>query len=51
MRLQVSKSKNSASLYVIKTIYTNGKEHTKIVENLGTVAELSKKLSGQDPYE
>ena len=49
MRLQVSKSKNAASLYVIKTIYTNGKEHTKIVEKLGTVAELSTKLNGQDP--
>ncbi|MDV3425889.1 MAG: IS1634 family transposase [Bacillota bacterium] len=49
MRLQISKSKNSASLYVIKTIYTNGKEHTKIVEKLGTVAELEKKLNGQDP--
>ena len=51
MRLQVSKSKNSASLYVIKTTYTNGKEHTKIVEKLGTVAELSKKLNGLDPIE
>lgn len=51
MRLQVSKSKNSASLYVIKTIYAGGKEHTKIVEKLGTVAELSKKLNGQDPIE
>ena len=31
MRLQVSKSKNSASLYVIKTVYIEGKEHTKII--------------------
>ncbi len=51
MRLQVSKSKNAASLYVIKTIYTNGKEYTKIVEKLGTVSELSAKLNGQDPIE
>lgn len=51
MRLQISKSKNAASLYVIKTIYTNGKEHTQIVEKLGTVAELEKKLNGQDPVE
>lgn len=51
MRLQISKSKNAASLYVIKTVYTNGKEHTKIVEKLGTVSELSKKLDGQDPVE
>jgi transposase len=51
MRLQISKSKNAASLYVIKTVYTNGKEHTQIVEKLGTVNELSKKLNGQDPIE
>ncbi len=49
MRLQISKSKNSASLYVIKTTYTNGKEHTKIVEKLGTFDELKNKLNGQDP--
>jgi len=51
MRLQISRSKNAASLYVIKTIYTNGKEHTKIVEKLGTYDELKKKLNGQDPVE
>ena len=51
MRLQISKSKNAASLYVIKTIYTNGKEHTKIVEKLGTYDELKEKLNGQDPIE
>ena len=51
MRLQISKSKNAASLYVIKTIYTNGKEHTQIVEKLGTYDELKKKLNGQDPIE
>jgi transposase len=51
MRLQISKSKNSASLYVIKTVYINGKEHTQIVEKLGTIAELEKKLTGQDPIQ
>lgn len=49
MRLCVSKSKNAASLYVIKTIYKNGKQYTKTVEKLGTYAELQKKLNGQDP--
>ncbi|WP_157910283.1 hypothetical protein [Petroclostridium xylanilyticum] len=49
MRLQISRSKNAASFYVIKTIYTNGKEHTQIVEKLGTYNELLKKLNGQDP--
>lgn len=42
MRLQISKSKNAASFYVIKTTYTNGKEQTNIVEKLGTLAELQK---------
>jgi len=51
MRLQISKSKNSASFYVIKTIYDNGKERTKIVEKLGTENELKEKLGDQDPIE
>ena len=51
MRLQISKSKNAASLYVIKTVYINGKECTQIVEKLGTIAELEKKLKGQDPIQ
>ncbi|MBP1927214.1 transposase [Sedimentibacter acidaminivorans] len=51
MRLKISKSKNSTSLYVIKTIYVDGKEYTKTVEKLGTVADLEKKLKGQDPIE
>jgi hypothetical protein len=50
MRLSVSRSKNAASLYVIKTVYENGKEHTIKVETLGTENELRKKLHGQDPY-
>ena len=49
MRLKISKSQNSTSLYVIKTIYIDGKEHTKTVEKLGRVADLEKKLNGQDP--
>lgn len=51
MRLNISKSKNAASLYVIKTIYINGKQYTKTVEKLGTVAQLEKKLGGEDPIE
>ncbi len=51
MRLCVSKSKNAASLYVIKTIYKNGKQYTKTVEKLGTYAELQNKLNGQNPIE
>lgn len=51
MRLQISKSKNAASLYVIKTVYVKGKEQTKIVEKLGTYDELKEKLQGQDPIQ
>ena len=51
MRLSISKSKNSTSLYVIKSTYENGVHSSKIVEKLGTVKELSQKLDGQDPIE
>lgn len=51
MRLSVSKSKNSTSLYVIKSTYENGVHSSKVVEKLGTVKDLSKKLNGQDPIE
>ena len=51
MRLKLSKSKNSTSLYVIKSTYKNGVHSSKIVEKLGTEAELRKKLNGADPYE
>lgn len=50
MRLKTSKSKNSLSFYVIKDVYINGKRTSKIVEKLGTEAELRNKLNGQDPY-
>jgi len=51
MRLQVSKSKNAASLYVIKSVYDKGKRTNKVVEKLGTYEELKTKLNGKDPYE
>lgn len=51
MRLKISESKNSISLYVIKSTYKNGVHSSKIVEKLGTVNELRKKLNGQDPIE
>ncbi len=51
MKLTISKSKNSTSLYVAKSFYANGTRTSKIVEKLGTVAELEKKLNGQDPIE
>ena len=51
MRLKISRSKNSASLYVTKTVYIDKKERTITVEKLGTYDELLKKLNGQDPIE
>ena len=44
MRLKITKSKNAASLYVIKDVIRNGKRTTKIVEKLGTLEELKKKF-------
>lgn len=51
MRLSISKSKNATSLYVIQSFYENGKRSTKVVEKLGTLAELQQKLNGKDPIE
>lgn len=49
MRLKISKSKNVELLYVIKTVYIDGKQKTKTVERLGSVDELREKLNGEDP--
>lgn len=51
MRLQISKSKNSASFYVVKSVYLDGKRTNKIAEKLGTYEELKEKLNNRDPYE
>jgi len=40
LKLTISKSKNSTSLYVAKSFYENGTRTSKIVEKLGTVAKL-----------
>lgn len=44
MRLQISRTKNAASYYVVKTVYVNGKKMNKIHEKLGTEKELTEKL-------
>jgi transposase len=53
MRLKITKSKNAASLYVIKSVYNSKTQSnsSKIVEKLGTETELREKLNGVDPYE
>ena len=49
MRLNIVESKNAKQLYVIKSFRDeNGKSTTKIVEKLGTYAELAK--LHDDPY-
>ena len=51
MRLQIVKSKNAQSLYVVKTIYNNKKRTNKVVEKLGTYENLKKKLYPNEPIE
>ncbi|HHW36581.1 MAG TPA: IS1634 family transposase [Bacillales bacterium] len=51
MRLSISKSKNATSYYVKKDVTIDGKRTSKIIEKLGTAAELEKKLGGRDPEE
>jgi hypothetical protein len=36
---------------MVKSTYENGKHSSKVVEKLGTEAELREKLGGKDPYE
>ena len=50
MRLKVSKSKNAASLYVIRSTYVNKVHSSEVVEKLGTEAEIRERLNGADPY-
>ena len=51
MKLTVSKSKNSASFYVQKTIRKpNGRVTTVTVEKLGNLTEVTAKAGGKDPY-
>jgi transposase len=51
MRLQISESKNSKSLYVVKSTYINKIHSSKVVEKLGTYDYLLEKLNGQDPIQ
>ena len=48
MRLQIIKSKNAQSLYVIKSVYHNKKRTNKVVEKLGTYENLKESLN-EDP--
>ena len=50
MRLQIIKSKNAQSLYVVKSVYRNKKRTNKVVEKLGTYEKLQQNLN-EDPIE
>jgi len=50
MRLQIIKSKNAQSLYVVKSVYRNKKRTNKVVEKLGTYEKLKQNLN-EDPIE
>lgn len=46
MRLQINRSKNAASLYIVESTYDrNKKRSNRIVKKLGTLEELSKVAS------
>lgn len=48
MRLQIIKSKNAQSLYVVKSVYHNKKRTNKVIEKLGTYENLRNTLD-EDP--
>lgn len=51
MKLTVSKSKNSASFYVQKSIRKpDGSTTTVTIEKLGNIDEVRTKAGGGDPY-
>ncbi len=51
MRVQISRSKNAASFYVVQSVHVNGKRTNKVHEKLGTYKELKAQLGDKDPYE
>ena len=50
MRLTITKSKNSESFFVIKSVTINGKRTSKVIEKLGNLEEVTLKAQGQNPY-
>lgn len=50
MRLQIIKSKNAESFYVVKSVYINKKRTNKVFEKLGTLEEVKQKAEDEDPY-
>lgn len=50
MRLTITKSKNSKSFFVIKSVTINGKRTSKVIEKLGNLEEVTIKAKGKNPY-
>jgi transposase len=48
MRLKISSSKNSTSLYVIKSYRLNGKNTSKVIEKLGTIENIMENYNTND---
>lgn len=51
MRIQITRSKNAESFYVIRSVYDKGKRTTVVYEKLGTLEQVKERANGQDPYE
>lgn len=50
MRLQISRSKNSESFYVIRSVYEKGKNTTVVYEKLGTLQQVKERAGDQEPH-
>ena len=50
MRIKITQTKNSTTFYIIESYRLNGKSTSRIVERLGSLAEVTLKAQGQDPY-
>lgn len=51
MRLQISKTKNAESFYVVKSVYEKGKRTNIIYEKLGTLPEVQAKAGDMEAHE
>jgi transposase len=51
MRLQIVRSKNASSFYVVESTREKGKRTNRVVERLGTLEEVKAKADGGDPVE
>ena len=51
MRLQISRTKNAESFYVVKSVYEKGKRTNIIFEKLGTLQEVQAKAGEMEAHE